>query len=140
MKKKVLIINGPNLNLLGKRDVNIYGDLSLKKINSLIKKANNKMYKLKFFQTNYEGKMIDKIQKSLNYYAILINPAAFTHTSIALHDCLEVYKGILIEIHLSKINEREEYRKINYISSLASVSFTGEKEKSYINAINYLKN
>ncbi len=140
MKKKILVINGPNLNMLGKRDKDNYGELTLNKINKLIKKTNENTFKISFFQSNFEGKIINKIQKSQKYFAIIINPGAYTHTSIAIHDALEIYKGIILEVHLSDIYNREEYRKINYITELAEKSFIGEKENSYINAINYLKN
>ena len=136
---KVLVINGPNLNMLGKRDKNNYGSLTLKDIIKLMK-DNKGDLKLSFYQSNYEGAIVTKIQKSLRYDAIIINPGAFTHTSVAIHDALEMFKGVIIEVHLSKVDEREDFRKINFIRSLATKSYSGNKEFSYLDAINYLKN
>lgn len=138
--KRILIINGPNLNMLGRRDKKHYGNLTLKEINSLIKNG-NKDLKFKFFQSNYEGKIVTVIQKSLNKYdAIVINPGAFTHTSVAIHDALEMFKGPIIEVHLSDVDNREDYRKINYIRPLSTKVFSAKFENSYLEAINYLKN
>lgn len=138
--KRILIINGPNLNMLGRRDKKHYGNLTLKEINSLIKNG-NKDLKFKFVQSNYEGKIVTVIQKSLNKYdAIVINPGAFTHTSVAIHDALEMFKGPIIEVHLSDVDNREDYRKINYIRPLSTKVFSAKFENSYLEAINYLKN
>ncbi len=138
--KRILIINGPNLNMLGRRDKKHYGNLTLKEINSLIKNG-NKDLKFKFFQSNYEGKIVTVIQKSLNKFdAIVINPGAFTHTSVAIHDALEMFNGPIIEVHLSDVDNREDYRKINYIRPLSTKVFSAKFENSYLEAINYLKN
>ncbi len=138
--KRILIINGPNLNMLGRRDKKHYGNLTLKEINSLIKNGNRDL-KFKFVQSNYEGKIVTIIQKSLNKFdAIVINPGAFTHTSVAIHDALEMFKGPIIEVHLSDVDNREDYRKINYIRPLSTKVFSAKFENSYLEAINYLKN
>ena len=137
--KKVTIINGPNLNMLGLRDKNHYGTLTLEKINELIKMENDNEFKLDFFQSNSEGDIITKIQESLDDYAIIINPGAYTHTSIAIRDALEIYNGIIIEVHLSEVDNREDFRKVNFIRDLATITFSGEKEVSYLKAIKYLK-
>ena len=137
--KKVIIINGPNLNMLGLRDKNHYGTLTLEKINELIKMENDNEFKLEFFQSNSEGDIVTKIQESLDNYAIIINPGAYTHTSIAIRDALEIYDGIIIEVHLSNVDNREDFRRINFIRDLATVTFSGEKEVSYLKAIKYLK-
>ncbi len=138
--KRILIINGPNLNMLGRRDKKHYGNLTLKEINSLIKNG-NKDLKFKFVQSNYEGKIVTVIQKSLNKFdAIVINPGAFTHTSVAIHDALEMFKGPIIEVHLSDVDNREDYRRINYIRPLSTKVFSAKFENSYLEAINYLKN
>ena len=136
---KILVVNGPNLNMLGLRDKNHYGTLTLEKINELIKMENDNEFKLEFFQSNSEGDIVTKIQESLDNYAIIINPWAYTHTSIAIRDALEIYDGILIEVHLSNVDNREDFRKINFIRDLATVTFSGEKEVSYLKAIKYLK-
>ncbi len=137
---KILVINGPNLNMLGKRDKKYYGTLTLNDINKEIKNRANKNTKLKFFQSNEEGKLVTFVQKHLNYDAIIINGGAYTHTSIALHDALELFKGIIVEVHLSNILEREDYRKIDYIKPLAKICFMGKKENSYYEALSYLQN
>lgn len=137
---KVLVINGPNLNMLGRRPKEHYGSLTLNDINELIKKENNGYFELEFYQSNYEGDIVTKIQESLECYAIIINPAAYTHTSVAIHDALEMFNGIIVEVHLSKVDEREDFRKVNFVRDLASAHFSGKYENSYIDAICYLKN
>ena len=137
---KVLVLNGPNLNMLGKRPKEHYGSKTLDDINELMIKENNGYFDLEFYQSNYEGDLVTKIQESLGYYAIIINPAAYTHTSVAIHDALEMFNGIIIEVHLSKVDDREDFRKINFIRDLATVCFSGRYENSYIDAICYLKN
>lgn len=137
---RILIINGPNLNMLGKRDPEFYGKLTLKDINKMMRKIARGKARLKFFTSNHEGKIITKIQKCLNYDAVIINAGAFTHTSVAIHDALEIFKGKIIEVHLSNINERESFRKTNYIGIVAEKSFIGGKEKSYYDALAYLLN
>ena len=112
---KILILNGPNLQLLGKREVDIYGKISLMQIeDSLIKQASNlkKNLKLIFFQSNHEGEILDEIAASLTekYDGIIINPAAFTHTSIAIYDALKAVQIPVIEVHISNIYKREEFR------------------------------
>ena len=92
--KKVLIINGPNLNMLGRRPKEHYGTLTLSEINELIVKENNNVFELDFYQSNCEGAIVTKIQECLDYFAIIINPAAYTHTSVAIHDALEMFLGI----------------------------------------------
>ncbi|MDE5715187.1 MAG: 3-dehydroquinate dehydratase [Anaeroplasmataceae bacterium] len=137
--KKVLIIHGPNLNMLGYRPKEHYGDLTLNQINQLISKENDSYFELEFFQSNSEGQIITKIQDSLDFYAIIINPAAYTHTSVGIRDALEIFKGIKIEVHLSCVDERDEFRKINYIRDVCDICFSGKKENSYLDAIKYLK-
>ena len=137
--KKVLVINGPNLNMLGKRDKNHYGVLTLDKINELILKENDGYFDIEFYQSNYEGDIVSKIQESLDDYAIIINPAAYTHTSVAIRDALEIFNGKIIEVHLSEVDSREDFRRINYIRDIVTITYSGEKELSYVKAIKYLK-
>ena len=137
---KVLVLNGPNLNMLGKRPKEHYGSLTLDMINNMISKENDNYFELEFYQSNYEGDLVTKIQESLSYYAIIINPAAYTHTSVAIHDALEMFNGYIIEVHLSKVDDREDFRKINFVRDLATICFSGRFEDSYIDAIKYLKN
>lgn len=135
--KKILIINGPNLNMLGKRDKNYYGSLTLKELNKLIKKSfpNTKFY---FFQSNSESKIINKIHKIKNIDGLIINLGAFTHTSIAIRDALEIINIPIVEVHLSNINEREDFRQINHVKDIVIKSFYGEKENSYLTGVKYL--
>ena len=137
---KVLVINGPNLNMLGKRDKNHYGQMTLESINDLIIKENNNHFDLEFYQSNYEGDIVTKIQESLDCFAIMINPAAYTHTSVAIRDALEIYKGIKIEIHLSDVDNRDDFRRINFVRDVCDICFSGKKELSYVEAIRYLLN
>lgn len=137
-RKKILVINGPNLNMLGLRDANHYGVLTLDKINEIV--ASDKSLNFEFFQSNWEGAIVDKIQEYKNYDGLIINPAAYTHTSVAIHDALEIVDIPKVEVHLSKVDEREEYRKVNFIRDVVDVCFQGEKEQSYVKAVEYLKN
>jgi len=131
---KILVLNGPNLNLLGKREKEHYGTLSLAQIEKQMKKlAQNLGVKLEFFQSNYEGALVEKIQKAKNKYdGILINPAAYTHTSIALRDALIAVGIPFVEIHLSNLYKREEFRKRSLLSDLALGVVSGFGPRSYL--------
>ena len=127
---KILIINGPNLQLLGKREIDVYGKKSLKEIEaSLIKEASEFDCKLEliFFQSNHEGEIIDKISSSFteNYDGIIINPAAYTHTSIAIYDTLKAVRLPTIEVHISNIYKREEFRKLSITAAACTGQITG---------------
>lgn len=137
---KILVINGPNLNMLGKRDKNHYGQMTLDAINNLILEENDNYFEIEFYQSNYEGDIITKIQQSLDYYGIIINPAAYTHTSVGIRDALEIFNGHKIEVHLSDVDNRDDFRKINFVRDVCCKCFSGKKELSYIEAIRYLKN
>lgn len=126
--------------MLGKRDKNHYGELTLENINDLIIFENNNHFELEFYQSNYEGDIITKIQQSLDCYGIIINPAAYTHTSVGIRDALDIFSGIKVEVHLSHVDEREDFRKINFVRDVCNVCFSGKKEQSYVEAIRYLKN
>lgn len=136
---KILVINGPNLNMLSKRDPKLYGKLSLEEINDKLIKDFPKL-EFEFFQSNFEGEIIEKIH-SINkniYKGLIINPGALAHQSIALRDALEIIDVKIAEVHLSKINKRESFRKINYIEDVVDKQFIGEKYKSYYKAAKYL--
>ena len=125
--KKILIINGPNLNLLGKREVSVYGTETLKslekKLNSYIK---NKKAKLTFYQSNIEGEIINVIQKNLEKQDfIIINAGGYSHTSIAIRDCLKLFQGLIYEVHISNIYSREKFRRYSYLSDISSVVICG---------------
>ncbi len=137
----VLVINGPNLNMLGKRPKEHYGSLTLFEINELMLKEAGSDMSLEFFQSNSEGDIVTEIQLAIGKFdAIIINPGAYTHTSVAIHDALEIFDGIKIEVHLSNVDDREDYRKINFVRDVCNKTFSGKKEGSYIDAISYLKN
>lgn len=136
---KGLIINGPNLNMLGKRDKTHYGSLTLNEINDLIKDE-FKEVKFDFFQSNYEGALIDKLQNLKTYDFVVINPGAFAHYSIALRDAFElvgITKGVC---HLSNLENRENFRKLDLLKELADVYVIGLKEQSYLKTIKRILN
>ncbi len=132
--KKILVIHGPNLDLLGKREPNIYGNTTLAQINqSLNKLAKTYKISLTIKQSNHEGEIVDLIGKSKNMYAgLLINPAAYTHTSIAIRDAILASGILTVEVHLSNIYTREEFRHKSLISPVAKGSILGFGPKSYL--------
>jgi len=129
---KILVINGPNLNMLGKRDPEKYGVLTLVQINELLqKKAEEQNVALVFFQSNHEGEIIDFLQKQ-KADGVLINPGALTHYGYSLRDAL-VDTGLpAVEVHLSNIEKREEFRKTDVFTGIVQARFMGQKEQSYI--------
>ncbi|MFT6072945.1 MAG: 3-dehydroquinate dehydratase-2 [Alphaproteobacteria bacterium] len=140
MQHKILIINGPNLNLLGKREPTIYGNASLRDLeDSLIKKFNTNNVTLDFFQSNHEGALIDCIHNAPteNYTAIIINAGAYTHTSVALHDALAGVALPFVEIHISNVYAREAFRHHSYLSPIANAVICGMGFKGYEFAIHY---
>ena len=138
LKKKILVINGPNLNMLGLRDPKHYGTLTLDEINNMIKEET--AFDFEFYQSNHEGAIVDKLQEYKKYDGIIINPAAYTHTSVAIHDALEIVDIVKVEVHLSKVDSREDFRKINFIRDVVDETFQGDGALSYIKAVRYLKN
>ena len=135
--KNILIINGPNLNLLGKRETNVYGEFSLKDIEKLSEKKYAELnIQCKFVQNNNEGDIINLIQTvENNFDGLIINPAAYTHTSVAILDALRSISKPIIEIHLSNIYKREEYRKKSITSEAVNGLICGFGQNSYILAI-----
>jgi 3-dehydroquinate dehydratase-2 len=132
---KILIVNGPNLNLLGKRDKKVYGDLSLKKINLLIEKEFPDD-KFVFFQSNHEGEIIEQIQNAQNNFGgIIINPGGYAHTSVAIRDALAELKIAKIEVHLSNLSTRENFRQVLLTASVCDGYVSGFKEHSYTSAV-----
>lgn len=137
---KVLIIHGPNLNLLGKRETEIYGTKSLKDINKdIFSLASDLGIDVSAIQLNGEGEIIDAIHKG-NYEALIINPAAYTHTSIAIRDAIAAVGKPCIEVHLSNIFKREEFRKISFITGVAVGQISGFGPDSYLLALRAVKN
>lgn len=137
---KFLVINGPNLNLLGSREPDIYGKYSLSEIEDLTNKRLENaghMVDVEWFQSNGEKEIIEKIQAASNasYKAVIINPAAFSHTSIAILDALRVLSCPVVEVHLSNTNQREEFRSNKITAKSSTAVIEGLKEKGYFLAI-----
>jgi 3-dehydroquinate dehydratase-2 len=131
---KLLVLHGPNLNLLGTREPEVYGSLTMEEINRSIGQLAAELgCTVTFFQSNSEGKLIDAIQAAVdNCAGILINPAAYTHTSIAIRDALSSVKLPFVEVHLSNIHRREEFRHISLTASLAVGQICGFGRDSYL--------
>lgn len=129
---KIIIINGPNLNLLGQRDKTQYGSLTIKKIEEYLKE-NFPEVSFQFFQSNSEGEIIDQIQQaSQNYDGLLINPGGYAHTSVAIHDALIEMKIPKIEVHLSHLAKREGFRHTMVTAAACDGYISGFKENSYL--------
>lgn len=133
MKTKILVLHGPNLNLLGTRETQVYGKTTIREINSKLEKLAKKLkVELKIVQSNHEGALVDLIGKAPKKYAgILINPAAYTHTSIALRDALLAINIPAVEVHLSNIHKREEFRKQSLTAPACIGQICGFREESY---------
>ena len=131
---KILIIHGPNLDLLGKREIDIYGRTDLKSINAAIaKRAKELKVEVECFQSNHEGEIVDVIGKyEAKFGAIIINPAAYTHTSVAIRDAISAVNIPTIEVHLSNIYAREEFRQKSLVSPVAKGTISGFGLESYI--------
>lgn len=131
--RKILVIHGPNLNLLGKREPEIYGKTTLRQINlALSTLAKKQKVKLSIFQSNHEGVIVDLINKARNKYdALLINPAAYTHTSVAIRDAIQASGILTVEVHLSNIYSREKFRHKSLISPVVKGTVLGFGPKSY---------
>lgn len=137
---KILVINGPNINMLGVREPEIYGDKSYKTLKKHIKDyAKDRKVKVKLYQSNYEGDIVTEIQKALGKFdGIVINPAAYTHTSVAILDALKSVNIPAVEVHISAVNEREDFRRISYVGKYCFKTIAGEGFKGYTDAINAL--
>ena len=138
MNKKIIIINGPNLNLLGEREQSQYGDVTIKEIEDNCRKiSKNLKIDLSFFQSNIEGEIVNKIQDARNSFdGLIINAAGFTHTSVSIRDSLNILKIPKIELHISNIYNREEFRKKSLISDVVTGGIFGLGSQCYILAIN----
>lgn len=140
--KNILIIHGPNLNLLGEREPEIYGKQTLDEINKVILDyAGNHGMECKFFQSNHEGALIDTIQENRNWMnGLIINPGGYTHTSIALRDAVSALSCPKVEVHLSNIHSREKFRRRSYISPVVNGVICGCGSHGYILALDALSN
>ena len=141
MKKKILVINGPNLNLLGEREKEKYGSVSIKDVEIDCKKfAKNNDLEVSFTQSNIEGEIVTSIQNCREkYHGMIINAAGYTHTSVAIRDALAILKMPIIELHITNIYNREEFRHKSLISSLANGIICGFGTKGYIMALQAMK-
>lgn len=137
---KILVINGPNLNMLGIREPEIYGRQTYEDMRKYIMDyARQRELAVEVFQSNCEGEIVTKIQQAYGKKdAIIINPAAYTHTSVAILDALKAVNLPTVEVHLSNPNEREEFRRISYVSLYAERTIVGKGFEGYIEAIDYL--
>ncbi|MCK5012043.1 MAG: type II 3-dehydroquinate dehydratase [Deltaproteobacteria bacterium] len=132
--KKILVIHGPNLNLLGKRETDVYGHITLEEVNKQIGKLADELgVSVDYFQSNSEGELVSEIQKTMgNYEALVINPGAYTHTSIALRDAVAGVGIPTVEVHLSNIYQREDFRKKSMLADVAVGQITGFRVDSYL--------
>ena len=137
MNNKIIIINGPNLNLLGEREQSQYGSMTYDNLKEMcIKKSNDLNLDIKFTQSNIEGELVDIIQESRKKFdGMIINAAAFTHTSVAIRDALNIFKKPIIELHISNIYKREEFRQKSLISDIVTGGIFGLGAYGYILAI-----
>ena len=142
MNNKIIIINGPNLNLLGEREQSQYGSLKFDELKeNCFKKTVELKINAEFFQSNIEGEIVNKIQEAKNKFdGIIINAAGFTHTSVSIRDALDIFKKPIIELHISNIYKREEFRHKSLISSLASGIICGFGTNGYIMSLKAIIN
>lgn len=138
---KILIINGPNLNFLGIREPEVYGTSTYQDLcNFITDYVKNKNVELEIFQSNHEGDLVDRIQQAYfdKVEGIVINPAAYTHTSVALLDALKAVMIPTVEVHISDLSQREDFRQISYVGMAAKKTIKGQGFKGYLEAIDYL--
>jgi 3-dehydroquinate dehydratase-2 len=136
--KKIIIINGPNLNLLGEREQSQYGKITFKDLENVCLNESKKIgVKVDFFQSNIEGEIVTKIQNARKEFdGIIINAAGYTHTSVSIRDSLDIFKKPIIELHISNIYKREEFRQKSLISGIVNGIICGLGSYGYILAIN----
>ncbi|MBV6494335.1 MAG: 3-dehydroquinate dehydratase [Turneriella sp.] len=134
---RILVVNGPNLNLLGKRESSHYGTLSLLQLEEKIREHVGKKAELLFFQSNHEGEIVDFLQSLKETDALILNAAAFTHTSVAIRDALLATKTPFIEVHLSNVYARESFRQKSYLSDISRGVIYGFGAEGYLLAADY---
>ena len=137
---KILVLNGPNINMLGIREPQIYGSQTYEDLKALVL-ANANDVEIEFYQSNQEGELVDKIQEA--YFngtdGIIFNPAAYTHTSVAILDALKATKTPCVEVHISNPDEREAFRRVSYVREACLKAITGEGLNGYVSALEFLK-
>lgn len=135
---KILVLNGVNLDMLGKRDPQVYGNMTLKQLNGKVKEFAKQLgAKAMFKHSNCEGKLVDILHRT-KCDAVLFNPGAYTHYSYALRDAIECMSIPVVEVHLSNIMEREDFRKIDVLEDVVAGKFYGKKEQSYFDGIAFI--
>jgi len=137
MTKQILLLNGPNLNLLGKRQPGIYGHETLADVEEMVREeAVNHGFAVEARQSNHEGVLVDWIQEARETSsAIIINPGAYSHTSIAILDALNAFEGVVVEVHISNIHAREEFRHHSYVSHRANAVIVGQGVHGYVQGV-----
>lgn len=137
---KILVINGPNLNLLGRREPHIYGSRTLSDLEKMILgHAQKKNISVDFFQSNHEGAIVDRIQAAMDVYdGLILNPAAYTHTSVAIPDAIKATGLKTVEVHISDPDTREPFRKISYVRQAAFATVKGKGFEGYLEALDLL--
>jgi 3-dehydroquinate dehydratase-2 len=137
--RKILVIHGPNLNLLGKRKPEVYGNMNLEKINEEIRNfAKDNDFEVEITQSNEEGEIVEAIHKAVEYSAIVINPGGYTHTSVAIRDAIEAVEIPAVEVHLSNIYAREDFRHVSMSAPVCEGQISGLGWYGYILALEYL--
>jgi len=138
--KKILVVNGPNINMLGTREPAIYGDLTLKDIETEIKKLAKELnVEVEFFQSNHEGEIVDKIQSAKDkIFGLIINPAAYTHTSVAIRDAISGIAVPAVEVHISNVYAREDFRHHSFIAGVCIGQVAGFGLDGYLFALKTL--
>jgi 3-dehydroquinate dehydratase-2 len=139
---KILVINGPNLNMLGIREPDVYGKQDFRTLEKFIKSSASELgHSVTLFQSNHEGEIVDVIQSAYGVFeGIVINPAAYTHTSVAILDALKAVAIPTVEVHLSDVNSREEFRRFSYVSLVAEKTICGLGFEGYKKALEYFAN
>ena len=137
----ILVINGPNLNLLGSREPDVYGRKDFRSLQAFIRQTAKSLdIRVKLFQSNHEGKIVDTIQKASGRFdGILINPAAYTHTSVAILDALKAVRLPTVEVHLSDISARESFRQFSYVSLYAQKTICGKGFDGYAEGLRWFR-
>jgi 3-dehydroquinate dehydratase-2 len=140
MTQKILILHGPNLNLLGEREPEIYGHYTLQDINDVLESlSEDQGYSPLFYQSNHEGALIDCLHEHRKIVrGVVFNPGAYTHTSVALRDAISAIRIPVVEVHLTDITKREDFRKVSIIKGVCAATFMGEGIESYKKALNHL--
>ena len=137
---KILVVNGPNINMLGVRELDKYGQTSYQELKGIIQNHSVNKFHIEIYQSNVEGEIVSKIHNMIDedFDGLIINPGAYTHTSIAIRDALAILKIPIVEVHISDIKNREDFRQVNLIRDLCDLTLSGKGIDGYIEAIDYL--